>query len=298
MTDASQSIQEPSETLPITLLDAAVLAARGSDGAIYLSCRDVCQAFSVNLASQLRRLRNHAVLREGLARFRVPTHGGPQAQDFLLLEHVPTWLVLINSAQVSDSVRERLVWYQRYIIREVYRAFTTLTGLADGASQKIEDLADLSRLDSALTVLNQRQGELGSRQQAAETRQEALEHSQQQARVVWLDLQKAMRDIHERIDALESQQTGTLSRAQRGYIYQLVQAWGAAKAEREPRLSRSGAFAACWTAFKLRYRIARYEDLPAKHYHEAVAFVRQSYRTLTGVDLELPEQQELPLGDV
>ena len=116
--------------------------------------------------------------------------------------------------------------------------------------------------------------------------------------MVWLDLQKAMRDIHERIDALESQQTGTISRAQRSYIYQLVQAWGAAKAEREPRISRSGAFAACWTAFKLRYRIARYEDLPAKHYHEAVAFVRQSYRTLTGVDLELPEQQELPLGDV
>jgi len=115
---------------------------------------------------------------------------------------------------------------------------------------------------------------------------------------VWLDLQKAMREIQERIDALESRQTGTISRAQRGYIYQIVQAWGAAKAERGPRISRSGAFAACWSAFKLRYRIARYGDLPAKQYQEAVAFVRQSYRTLTGVELDLPEQGELPLGDV
>ena len=298
MTEASDAIQEPTEMLPVTLLEAAVLAVRGNDGTIYLSCRDVCQAFSVNLASQLRRLRNHAVLRDGLARFRVPTNGGPQVQDFLLLEHVPTWLVLINSARVSEAVRERLVWYQRYIIREVYRAFAALTGLPDGASHQIEDLADLSRFNSALTVLGERQGELDSRQHAAETRQEALEQSQQQAREVWLDVQKAMHEIQERINALEGQQTDTISRAQRGYIYQIVQAWGVAKAEHDPRISRSGAFAACWSALKLRYRIARYEDLPVNRYQDAVAFVRQSYRTLTGADLSLPEQGELPLGDL
>ncbi|MCG8353491.1 MAG: ORF6C domain-containing protein [Chloroflexales bacterium] len=295
MTDAADALQAPTEVLPVTLLDAAVLAARGSDGAIYLSCRDVCQTFSISLGPQLRRLRNHAVLRTGLVRFRIPTSGGPQGQDFLLLEHVPTWLVLINSVRVSDSVRERLVWYQRYIIREVYRAFATLTGLPDGASQQIEDLDDLSRLDTALQVLGQRQSELDARQRAAETRQESLEQSQQQARDVWLDLQTAMHEIRERIDALESRQTGAISSTQRGYIYQLVQAWGAAKSEREPRISRSAAFAACWSTLKLRYRIARYEDLPASQYHDAVMFVRQSYRALTGADLDLPEQTEFPL---
>jgi hypothetical protein len=86
-------VPEPVETLPVTLLESAVLAARGGDGSIYLSIRDVCQALAISLTSQRRRLQNHPVLREGLTQFRVPTPGGRQVQDFLLLEHVPTWLV-------------------------------------------------------------------------------------------------------------------------------------------------------------------------------------------------------------
>ena len=288
MADPSEEIHEAVETLPVTLLDAAVMAVRDRNGSIYLSCRDVCDAFSISLGNQLRRLRNHAVLSVGLARFRMPTGGGMQEQDFLLLEHVPTWLVLINSARVSENVRERLVWYQRYIVREVYRAFSKLTGLPDGESRQIEDLSDLTRFDLALR-------ELDAQQRAATARQEALEHSQQQAREVWLDLQNTLRAMQARIDALEGGQVGAISKAQRGYIYQLVQAWGTATAERESRLSRSGAFAACWTTFKLRYRLSRYEDLPANKYEDAVAFIRRSYLALTGEDLNLPEQNELPL---
>ena len=167
--DQSQNLEvvpEPVEALPVTLLESPVLAARAADGSIYLSIRDVCQALAISLTSQRRRIQAHPVLREGLARFRVPTPGGRQAQDFLLLEHVPTWLVMINTARSSESVRERLIWYQRFIIREVYRAFTALTGLPDAESRQIEDLDDLRRFDAALQTL----AELGARQGALETR--------------------------------------------------------------------------------------------------------------------------------
>src|SRR5262245_15381877 len=285
-------VPEPVEILPVTLLESAVLAARGADGSIYLSIRDVCQALAISLTSQRRRLQAHPVLREGLARFRVPTPGGRQAQDFLLLEHVPTWLVMINTARSSESVRERLIWYQRFIIREVYRAFTALTGLPDAESRQIEDLDDLRRFDVALQAL----AELGARQGALETRQEAIEASQDQARQVWLDLRNELQSLRDRVQAIEARQTGMISPGQRGYIYQLVQAWGAAKAERDTRLSKSAAFAACWSVLKGKYRIARYEDLPASKYRDAVAFIRESYRALTGTDLNLPEQNELDLG--
>lgn len=72
---------------------------------------------------------------------------------------------------------------------------------------------------------------------------------------------------------------------------------GAAKAAQEPRLSRSSAFAACWTALKLRYRIAHYEDLPTHQYRDAVAFVQHAYTQITGTPLVMPEQTELHLGD-
>src|SRR5690349_12498030 len=100
-----EAVHEPVEALPVTVLEAAVLAARAADGSIYLSIRDVCQALAISLTSQRRRLQAHPVLREGLARFRVPTPGGRQVQDFLLLEHVPTWLVMINTARSGDVVR-------------------------------------------------------------------------------------------------------------------------------------------------------------------------------------------------
>ena len=53
--DQSQNlgtVPEPVETLPVTLLEAAVLAARAADGSIYLSIRDVCQALAISLPEQ------------------------------------------------------------------------------------------------------------------------------------------------------------------------------------------------------------------------------------------------------
>jgi len=203
---------------------------------------------------------------------------------------------MINSSRANDVVRERLIWYQRYIIREVYRAFTALTGLPDTESRQIEDLDDLRRFDTALTVLAEQQGELRLQQGAIETRQAALEASQEQARQVWLDLRNDLRAILTRVDAVEARQAGVISLTQRGYIYQLVQAWGAAKTERDARLHTGAAYAACWTVLKAKYTIARYEDLPAAKYGDAVAFIRDAYRTLTGRDLNLPEQNEMDIG--
>lgn len=274
-------VLSPSEQLPITLFDAVVLSVRAEDGAIYVAIRDLCQALSIDVSSQLRRIRGHAVLSMGLRRFRVATTGGSQVQDFLELERVPTWLLMLNVARVAEGVRPRLTWLQHYIVREVYRAFAALTGLPEQGSQHVEDLHDLQQINSAITDLA--------------ARQEALEGSQDQARQAWRDLRAEIRAIAARVAAVEQRVGGVISREQRGYLYQLVQAWGAAKAAREPRLSRTAAFAACWATVKTRYRIARYEDLPATQYADCVAFVQHSYRQLTGEDLNLPEQSSFDL---
>ena len=290
MTNANPDLHTPAEQLPITLFDAVVLAVRTDDGTISLAIRDVCQALAIDFSTQLRRIRNQAVLAEGLARFRIATAGGVQAQDFLELERVPTWLLMINAARVGEPVRPRLLWLQRYIVREVYRSFVTLAGLPEDTSRQIEDLIDLQRFNTAIT-------ELADHQESLEARQGALETSQDQARQAWRDLRVEIRAIAQRIATIEQQVGGVISREQRGYLYQLVQAWGAAKATREPRLSKAAAYAACWTLLKAKYRIARYEDLPAAKYADCIAFVRQSYQALTGEELNLPEQGTLDLGD-
>jgi hypothetical protein len=66
MTNENPQLHMPAEQLPITLFDAVVLAVRAEDGTISLAIRDVCQALAIDFSTQLRRIRNQAVLAEGL----------------------------------------------------------------------------------------------------------------------------------------------------------------------------------------------------------------------------------------
>lgn len=280
-TPQPEDVLPPAEHLPVTFFGSPVLAARRSDGRIYLNIRDLCGAAMIDPSSQMRRIRTHPKLQPGLARFRVPTAGGPQIQDFLALERVATWLLMINIARVSEEVRARLSYLQDYLVSEVHAAFMRLAGLPDSPGE-IEDLAELQRLDRVLTALSERQ--------------QRIEDSQARARHAWREINEQLQAIVARVDALEGSEQAAISRAQRGYIYQLVQAWAEARQRHDPQLSPRAAHATCWGVLKTQFRVARYEDLPASRYPTAVAFIRHAYRQLTGEDLDLPEQTPLDLG--
>jgi len=192
-------IQTPVEHVPITLFDLPCLAVRAQDGAIYLAIRDICAALGIRFAAQLRRLRTHAQMRKGLARFRVSTAGGFQTQEFLHLQMVASWLLTINTARSSVEVQQRLEYLQLHLIAEVYAAFARLTGLPESPSETIEDLDDLRRIDLALTALVERQTH--------------IEQSQDKAREAWRTLRTDIQEIKERVRALEQKVTGTITKA-------------------------------------------------------------------------------------
>jgi hypothetical protein len=266
-------MSEPTEQLVFTFFETPVLAARGADGSIYLSLADLCATTTLNLSSQRRRLRADTELSDGLQRFRVLTAGGFQEADFLLLEYVPSWLSTVNRTKATPTVRERLRYLRIFIIREVYDSLARSAGLPEGPSRNIESLDDLGKLDDAITGIAERQ--------------QALEQSLEKARQAW-------RDHEERIRELEAQltQTAPISKAQRGHIYQLVQVWAQARAERE-ELPFGAAIAGCWAALKKRFGVAKYEHLPAAQYEDCVAFIKRSYASLTGEELT-GEQLQLP----
>jgi len=273
--DIMEVCVQPAETLAVTFFEHPCLAVRAFDGTIYVSIRDLCEAVGLARPSQVRRLRADEDLRDGLQTFRVPTSGGVQDQEFLIPEFVPAWITSVNRARAMPIVRERLRFLRLFAIREVYNAFTQVAGLPPGDSRAIEDLAELTRFDDAMAELARRQ--------------QAIEESQDRARSAW-------RDLDGRVRALEDQlSTGTINAAQRGYVYQLVQHWAQARLEREPTLTRAEAFAGCWAALKTRYRIAKYEQLPANRYADCVRYLRSAYQHLTGAQLDLPEQGALDL---
>ncbi|HBY94057.1 MAG: hypothetical protein M5U01_12215 [Ardenticatenaceae bacterium] len=252
----------PHETLVVTFFETPVLAARLDDGTIVLSVRDLCTAVGLRRESQVRRLRVDPDLRDGLFTLRVMTAGGPQEQEFLILEFVPTWITTVNRARASPLVQERLRYLRLFSVRQVYDAIAHAAGLPEGPSRQIEDLGDLRRFDDAMHGLA--------------TRQQALEESQEKAREAW-------RDHEQRLRALEAQlrRTGSISPSQRGEIYQLVHLWAQARVEQEG-IEFGAAVAGCWATLKARYRIAKYEHLPAARYDECVEFLRRSYEAVSG----------------
>lgn len=262
------------EQLPLTLFDEAVLAVRAEDGLIYLAVTDLCTVVDLAVSSQVRRIRAHEDLSAGLARFAIDTGFGIKEQLFLQIDVCPIWLVTISTRRAKPSVRGRLQHLRRYLIAETYAAFARATGLPQQSSRQIEDLRDLDHVDTALTTLSERQ--------------ERLEISQDKARLAW-------RDLDARVRALEAHRSDTISVAQRGYIYNLVHAWATARVAHTDTLTYGAAVASCWAALKARFQVAKYTDLPIKEYSQCVAFIRASYRSVTGEELVLPEQSELSL---
>jgi hypothetical protein len=265
MSDTQRAV----ETLAITFFDQPVLAARVQSGEIVLSLRDLCAVTGLNQSAQARRLRRDEELRDGLYELRVQTAGGPQEQLFLMLEFVPAWLSSVSRARATSVARERLRYLKIFAIQHVYNAVAHAAGLPEGESRQIEDLRDLDRFDVAM--------------QGIAERQHALETSQEKARQAWRDHEQRIRQLEAQLAA-----TATLSVEQRGLIYQYVQAWALARVEHEQMTSQA-AFAGCWAAIKTRYKVAKYEHIPAGAYEDCVQYIRRAYEQVAGQPLVLAE---------
>jgi len=281
MSDASASAPQAVEQLPITLFDSVVLAARTADGTIWLVLRDLCAALGLALEAQRRRIRANDLLH--LSQLRLREGNQLRMLDVLQLDDVPVWLIGVQTQRVSEGIRERVEYVRAYLVGAVRAAFAQLAGLPE-TSRQVEDLRELDRLDLALRSLE----ELGARQST-------LEASQDRARAAFRDLTTLVREIQSRVQALEAQSKQRLSSAQRGMLYQLVQTWGQAQAARKPDQRSGESIRGCWRLFNQRFGISTYTDLPAARYDEAIQFIKQQYRALTGTDIDALEQSGMEL---
>jgi hypothetical protein len=280
----------PREQLPITLFDGVVLAVRSSDGHIYLTVRDLCAALDLILSSQLRAIR--ADERLHLASFRLRIGRQVRAMDCLLLDDIPLWLIKVRPPRGNAHATERLHYVQNYLIASVRSAFAALTGLPDAPSNQIEDLQELDVIDPSLQALRE-----------LVERQTQIEESQDRAREAWRDLASQIRELRgvlplveelrTRMQEVERQLALRMSPEQRNTIYRLVQAYGEARAARSDQVKPGIEIRKSWAEFNARFDIATYIDLSADRFDEAVQFVKNQYRALTGEDTESGTQERL-----
>jgi hypothetical protein len=282
--------QIPREQLPITLFDGVVLSVRASDGHIHLAVRDLCAALNLILSSQLRTIR--ADERLHLTSFRLRIGRQVRSMDCLLLDDIPLWLVKIRPPRDNAHAAERLRYVQNYLIASVRSAFAALTGLPDTPSNQIEDLQELDVIDPSLQALRN-----------LVDRQTHIEESQNRAREAWRDLATQIRELRgvlplveelrTRMLEVERQLAQRMSPEQRNTIYRLVQAYGEARAAHSGQAKPGIEIRKSWAEFNARFGIATYTDLPADRFDEAVQFVKNQYRVLTGEDIESGTQERL-----
>ena len=227
-----------------------------------------------------------------LVSFRLRIGRQVRTLECLLLDDIPLWLIKVRPPRDNAQAAERLRYVQNYLIASVRSAFAALTGLPDAPSNQIEDLQELDVIDPSLQALR----ELAERQ----TR---LEESQDRAREAWRDIVAQIRELHgvlplveelrTRMQEVEQQLRQRMSPEQRNTIYRLVQAYGEARAARSGQAKPGVEIRKSWAEFNVHFDIATYTDLPAARFDEAVQFVKNQYRALTGSDIELGTQERL-----
>src|SRR5207249_1026817 len=95
MSDLSAPAPQAVEQLPITLFDSVVLAARTSDGTIWLVLRDLCASLGLALEAQRRRIRTNDLLH--LSQLRLREGNQLRTLDVLQLDDVPVWLIGVQT---------------------------------------------------------------------------------------------------------------------------------------------------------------------------------------------------------
>lgn len=90
----------------------------------YLSIPQACEQIGIEAARQVRCIRAHAVLREGLRSLVLDEeYDNGTKTPCLRLDLVPLWLATIELKQLGDSAREQILLFQREVASILWQSF-------------------------------------------------------------------------------------------------------------------------------------------------------------------------------
>ena len=114
---------QPLTSETIIVARQRLLGLRLPDGSLGAVFSHLCTALALAPNMQVRRIRQHPVLKAALVSVNVETAGGPQQMNVLQVWGIPLWLAGIRISAVAPTLRERLVIFQREVADALYRHF-------------------------------------------------------------------------------------------------------------------------------------------------------------------------------
>ena len=91
----------------------ALTVITGPEGEHLVAMKPICEAIGLQWEAQLKRIKRHPVLSQGMSIMDTPSAGGYQETTCLPLDYLNGWLFGVDASRVRPEISERLVQYQR-----------------------------------------------------------------------------------------------------------------------------------------------------------------------------------------
>lgn len=284
------SALQPVEQRTVEFYGTELVAMRDPQGTIWVPLRRLCEAIGVAFNTQQRKIQDDPVMSESLTSLPVVLGDGRTFEmECLALKYVRAWLFGINANRVKAEIRERLLAYQREVIEVIDRAFTpshTESGLDDAMIRAMRD--------NALQQAQLWEMVLSERQRLQRTEAAVVEMDEQMAvfgKILYRH-DDTLRHVLQDLTQLRNEQSAILARytditrllpagdepitpEEKAAIKALVDDLVAAAQQKGIRLGQGrNDYPAIWDAFKRRFDLAKYDELPRTRYADALQWLK------------------------
>ncbi len=246
----------------------AVLAREDEEGdsLIYVPLRPLCDFLGLNWSAQTRRLRRDAVLTEMASTVAVTATDGRQRSMICLpLDYLNGWLFGINASRVNESMRDKVIRYQRECYRILSDAFIERP-LPAGAPDSMATLLQVREMGRAIM-------QMAEEQMAFERRLTTTEDQLGETTLIVGDLTQRVITLEQRVapgQPVTEEQASQISQAVKAVAMVLT------------KKSGSSQFGAVYGELYRKFGITSYKMLPAGRFEVALDFLNEWYASVTG----------------
>src|SRR5438270_4285487 len=127
-----QEIIVPVEQASVLFFGQPVIAVRLPDGRIGAVIGNMCSILQMDVASQVRRIREDETIADSLVQAQIETETrGTQAMGVLVAWAIPFWLSGIQLSRVKDiDKREAIAYFKKEAANVLYAHFSQRTALS------------------------------------------------------------------------------------------------------------------------------------------------------------------------
>ena len=242
-----------------------LVAVRTGDGHIYVSLRHLCSALGVDAQAQTRRIRRQSVLERGFVQVAIETPTRGEQQTYMLrVDLVPLFLSGISTKSVSEEVRPKLEQFQEEAAKVLWEAFQ------EGRLTNSISIDELLQTDSAAA-------------QAYKMAAAIMKMAQQQLLLeAQLETHTAQLVDHEqRLEEIESTLGDPRHFVTHDQAMQIRQAFTVIATEIQKR-TKQNEYGKIYGQLYRQFGITSYKQLPANKFDQAMTWLTDFYRQITG----------------